>query len=179
MRTWSLPRERLFSRNLRSLILYKIDHWCWADIILWKGRGGGLVVSMLAFYSDEQSSNPAEAYCFYYYKPKRTKINIKKVGIGPLFSKNKYSFGVRRLLFLDSSSRSDLSLSVAAKPFKMMIIIITSRERHSQLQEKNSEVVITVKCFTAAAARSTTTLSLSLCRQFVKNRFFYSDSLRP
>ena len=53
----------------------------------------------------------------------------KKVGIGPLFSKNKYSFGVRRLLFLDSSSRSDLSLSVAAKPFKMMIIIITSRER--------------------------------------------------
>ena len=124
-----MPRERLFSRNLRSLILYKIDHWCWADIILWKGRGGGLVVSMLAFYSDEQSSNPAEAYCFYYYKPKRTKINIKKVGIGPLFSKNKYSFGVRRLLFLDSSSRSDLSLSVAAKPFKMMIIIITSRER--------------------------------------------------
>ena len=101
----------------------------------------------------------------------------KKVGIGPLFSKNKYSFGVRRLLFLEFSSRSDLSLFVAAKPFKMMIIIITSRERHSQLQEKNSEVVITVKCFTAAAARSTTTLSL--CRQFVKNRFFYSDSLRP
>ena len=101
----------------------------------------------------------------------------KKVGIGPLFSKNKYSFGVRRLLFLEFSSRSDLSLFVAAKPFKMMIIIITSRERHSQLQEKNSEVVITVKCFTAAAARSTTTLSL--CRQFVKNRFFYSNSLRP
>ena len=29
------------------------------------GRGGGLVVSALAFYSDDPSSNPAEAYSFF------------------------------------------------------------------------------------------------------------------
>ena len=28
------------------------------------GRGGGQVVSVLAFYSDDPSSNPAEAYNF-------------------------------------------------------------------------------------------------------------------
>ena len=28
------------------------------------GRGGGQVVSVLALYSDDQSSNPAEAYIF-------------------------------------------------------------------------------------------------------------------
>ena len=28
------------------------------------GRGGGQVVSELAFYSDDPSSNPAEAYSF-------------------------------------------------------------------------------------------------------------------
>ena len=29
------------------------------------GRGGGLVVSVLAFYSDEPSSIPAEVYIFF------------------------------------------------------------------------------------------------------------------
>ena len=29
------------------------------------GRGGGQVVSVLALYSDDQSSNPAEAYIFF------------------------------------------------------------------------------------------------------------------
>ena len=29
------------------------------------GRAGGLVVSVLAFYSDDPSSNPAEAYSFF------------------------------------------------------------------------------------------------------------------
>ena len=29
------------------------------------GRGGGQVVSRLAFYSDDPSSNPAEAYTFF------------------------------------------------------------------------------------------------------------------
>ena len=28
------------------------------------GRGGGQVVSVLSFYSDDPSSNPAEAYIF-------------------------------------------------------------------------------------------------------------------
>ena len=31
------------------------------------GRGGGQVVCMLAFYSDDPSSNPAEAYRFFLY----------------------------------------------------------------------------------------------------------------
>ena len=30
-----------------------------------KGRGGALVVSVLNFYSDYPSSNPAEVYCFF------------------------------------------------------------------------------------------------------------------
>ena len=29
------------------------------------GRGGGQVVSMLAFYYDDQSSNPTEAYRYF------------------------------------------------------------------------------------------------------------------
>ena len=29
------------------------------------GRGGGQVVSVLAFYSDDPSSNPAEVYSFF------------------------------------------------------------------------------------------------------------------
>ena len=29
------------------------------------GRGGGQVVSMLSFYSDNPSSNPADAYSFF------------------------------------------------------------------------------------------------------------------
>ena len=29
------------------------------------GRGGGLVVSVLAIYSDDPSLNPAEAYSFF------------------------------------------------------------------------------------------------------------------
>ena len=29
------------------------------------GRGGGQVVSMLSFYSDDPSSNPADAYSFF------------------------------------------------------------------------------------------------------------------
>ena len=32
--------------------------------IFFSGRGGGQVVSMLAFYSDDPSSNPADIYSF-------------------------------------------------------------------------------------------------------------------
>ena len=37
-----------------------------ADVIklFWMGRGGGQVVSMVTFYSDDPSSNPADAYRF-------------------------------------------------------------------------------------------------------------------
>ena len=45
-------------------------------------RGGGQVVSVLAFHSDDLSSNPAEVYNFsvkLYLK--RTKINKKRLGL--------------------------------------------------------------------------------------------------
>ena len=50
------------------------------------GRGGGQVVSVLAFYSDDPSSNPAEVYNFSVkLLLKRTKINKKEAGVGPFF----------------------------------------------------------------------------------------------
>ena len=44
------------------------------------GRGGGLVVSLLTFYSDNPSSNPAGYLNFLYEK---TKIIEKEAGVGP------------------------------------------------------------------------------------------------
>ena len=47
------------------------------------GSGGGQVVSVLAFYSDDPSLNPAEVYSFYSVNClKRTKINEKEAGDG-------------------------------------------------------------------------------------------------
>ena len=52
------------------------------------GRGGGQVVSVLAFYSDDPSSNPAEVYNFSVkLLLKRTKINKKEAGVGPFLKK--------------------------------------------------------------------------------------------
>ena len=49
------------------------------------GRGGGQVVSVLAFYSDDLSSNPAEACSFSgIFCLKRMNINKKEAGDGPL-----------------------------------------------------------------------------------------------
>ena len=48
-----------------------------------EGRGGGLVVSILAFYSGDPSSNPAGYLNFSY---KKTKINKKAAGVGPSFN---------------------------------------------------------------------------------------------
>ena len=49
------------------------------------GRGGGQVDSVLTFYSDDTSSNPAEAYSFSVKLClKGTKMNIKEAGVGPL-----------------------------------------------------------------------------------------------
>ena len=46
------------------------------------GRAGGLVVSVLAFYSDDPSSNPAEVYNFSVkLLLKSTKINKKRPGL--------------------------------------------------------------------------------------------------
>ena len=44
------------------------------------GRGGGLAVSIRAFYSYNPSSNPAGYLNFLY---KKTIINQKEAGIGP------------------------------------------------------------------------------------------------
>ena len=60
------------------------------------GRGGGgEVVSVIAFYCDDPSSNPVEFYNFMLnFLLKRTKVNEKEVGIGPLlntFKKEEYT----------------------------------------------------------------------------------------
>ena len=44
------------------------------------GRSGGLVVNVLAFYSDNPSLNPLSYLNFLYEK---TKINEKEAGVGP------------------------------------------------------------------------------------------------
>ena len=41
---------------------------------LYSGRGGGLVDSLFAFYSDDLSSNPADNQKFWYEKTKINKI---------------------------------------------------------------------------------------------------------
>ena len=48
------------------------------------GRGGGLVVSILAFYSDDPSLNPAGNLNFMY---EEMKINEKHAGVGPSLKK--------------------------------------------------------------------------------------------
>ena len=53
------------------------------------GRGGRQVVSVLAFYSDDPSSNPAEVYNFpVKLLLKRTKINKKRPGLAHFLKKN-------------------------------------------------------------------------------------------
>ena len=47
------------------------------------GRGGGLVVSVPALYSDDPSSNPAGYLIDFLYE--KTKINEKEAGVGPSF----------------------------------------------------------------------------------------------
>ena len=47
------------------------------------GRVGGLVVSVLAFYSDDPSLNPAGYLSFLYEKQK----NEKEAGVSPSFLK--------------------------------------------------------------------------------------------
>ena len=54
-------------------------------------RGGGQVVSVLAFYSDDPSSNLAEAYSFslkFVFEKNENKQN--EVGVGPFFKKITY-----------------------------------------------------------------------------------------
>ena len=49
------------------------------------GCGGGQVVSLLAFYSNDPSSNPAKVYSFFCNIVfEKNKINKKEAGFGPL-----------------------------------------------------------------------------------------------
>ena len=51
-----------------------------------KGRGGGQVVSVLAFYYDDLTSNLADVYSFSVNMClKRTKINKKRPGLAHFF----------------------------------------------------------------------------------------------
>ena len=59
------------------------------------GRGGGLVVSVLSFYSNNFSSNPAGYLNFLY---EETKINEKEAGVGPTFKKT-WSLGQKEFLY--------------------------------------------------------------------------------
>ena len=62
------------------------------------GRGGGQVVRVLAFYSDDPSLNPAEVYNFSVkLLLKRTKINKKEAGVGP-FKKIRNSCPINQFL---------------------------------------------------------------------------------
>ena len=51
-----------------------------------QGCGGGLVVSVLAFYSDDPSSIPAEVYNFFCkIVVEKNENKQKEAGVGPIF----------------------------------------------------------------------------------------------
>ena len=55
-----------------------------------QGRGGGQVVSVLAFYSDNPSSNPADAYSFSVQIVfEKNENKQKEAGVGPFLKKKK------------------------------------------------------------------------------------------
>ena len=54
------------------------------------GCGGGLVVSVLAFYSDDPSSIPAEVYNFFCkIVVEKNENKQKEAGVGPIFLKKR------------------------------------------------------------------------------------------
>ena len=55
-----------------------------------RGRGGGLEVSVLAFYSDDPNLNPADYLKKFLYE--KTKINEKETRVGPSLQKARKSF---------------------------------------------------------------------------------------
>ena len=55
------------------------------------GRGGGQVVSVLAFYSDDPSSNPADAYGFFCAFEFEKNDNKKRPGLAHFIKKGKRS----------------------------------------------------------------------------------------
>ena len=74
------PFQTLFIRHHSAI--YKIGNF-WT-----LGRGGGQEVSVLTFYSDDPSLNPAEAYCFsvqFVFEMNENKQ--KEAGVGPFLKK--------------------------------------------------------------------------------------------
>ena len=64
------------------------------------GCGGGQVVSVLAFFSDDPSSNPAEAYSFFCKIVfEKSENKQKEAGFGPLLIKQ------QRLYYAKSDCR--------------------------------------------------------------------------
>ena len=65
---------------------------------MYLGRGIDQVVSVLAFYSDDLSSNPAEAYSFFCNIVfEKNENKQKEAGVSPLFLK-KYCFVPRTIV---------------------------------------------------------------------------------
>ena len=85
----------IYSKNAADHDLYNRKMACLS-------RGGGQVVSVLAFYSDDPSSNPAEVYNFSIkLLLKRTKINQKEAGVGPLIFFKKmtcFCLGIKQIV---------------------------------------------------------------------------------
>ena len=49
----------------QAMIFFKnIENILWFKFVI-NGHGGVLVVGVLAFHSNKQSSNPTEVYCFF------------------------------------------------------------------------------------------------------------------
>ena len=72
-RIWNFLSQSQWNRNQR--------------VKFFKGRGGGQVVSVLAF-SNDQSSNPADVYCFFCkFVFEKSKNKQKEAGVGT-FLKN-------------------------------------------------------------------------------------------
>ena len=52
----------------QAMIFFKnIENILWFKFVI-NGHGGVLVVGVLAFHSNKQSSNPTEVYCFFSVK---------------------------------------------------------------------------------------------------------------
>ena len=80
--------------------LQKWLHWL---NILSMGCGGGQVVSVLAYYSDNPSSNPTEAYSFFYKIVfEKNEINKKRPTLDHIFFK-------KRILCLNAATFRELS----------------------------------------------------------------------
>ena len=97
---WELKSKTIFtgaeicsSNPVMANFVYYQLYWISIQktkIMKTEGCGGGLVVSVLAFYSDDPSSIPAEVYNFSVkLLLKRTKINKKRPGLAQFKKKRK------------------------------------------------------------------------------------------